>query len=144
MSDKNDEVYLDFRAVARGVIYDTGTDDPECHAEYICLSPLTEEGMEMEKKLSDRRLALLEPVSPLLVQHGALLAGVMTSLHYDLPHLDKADLTPEVQDSAGKMMPLYAQVSVVSAATFLAMLLENGIVQMGAKEVTSLGFNREQ
>ena len=147
MSEEQQEeqdVFIDFRAVLRGMIYDTGVDDPECHARVLGLSLITDEGMEMEQKLSNTRMDSIDKVGDLLIQNSALLSMVMSSIHYNLPHLDLDDpRSQEVLASAAKTSPLYAAVAVTSAATFLSLLLEHGVVAFTAKHIKVQEFERE-
>lgn len=58
-------------------IYDFHIDDPEDFANQLGLPPYSQEGADHERTESDRRLARISGLVPLLVEQGTWMATVM-------------------------------------------------------------------
>jgi hypothetical protein len=59
-------------------MYDFHIADPEGYAARLGLPPYSEEGAQHARDESDKRLARIQPIIPLLVEQGQWMAAVMT------------------------------------------------------------------
>lgn len=77
-------------ALRRQWLYDFHIADPEAFATQLGLPPYSEEGAAHERVESDRRLARIEPLLPLLVEQGEWMANVMVLAGMQAHDIDEA------------------------------------------------------
>jgi len=110
----------------RNIIYDAMAKNPERIAEVLGLPPVSEDVSEMENEASDKRLAKIDILFPLLHHHADIAASVGAA-GYAVSNEDEDDLTDEI---LAAMRNMFKQVAWISAVSCISQFLDMGLIEV--------------
>lgn len=138
-------VTLEQHAVAREVIYDTGIADPECITKMLEMVPISDEGVEMERKFSDARLDALGPIVPLIGTMAGIASMTLLAEQFELQHLKQNEDADKYRAKVyATYAPLFINASSRSAMAIIANLVSHGILTLNATEMFTIDVNKEK
>lgn len=103
-------------------LYDFHIAHPEAYAAALGLPPYSEEGAEHERIASDKRIARIEPLLPLLIEQGEWMAKVM--VHAGLSANDIAS------DGITAALENYRHLFVHNCMSLAATLADMGVLHV--------------